>query len=256
MKKNPKPLSETEMYAPIKDLLASQGFNVKGEVNNCDIAAERDGELWVVEMKLHFNIKLLYQAIERMKITPYVFIAVPKPKRINNKDFATAKKILKKLELGLITVSFAEQKHTADIIFFPCEAKQNVPVTKSQREKTALVINEMDSRIGDTAGGSTKTKINTAYRERVIEIACCLREHGEASAAQLKNIYGCMEKTYSALRANYYGWFINTKKGVYALNDAGRMYLDDNAGDAAVAYYGMRAKEAADVYKTVSDCKK
>ena len=48
----------------MKRFLESQGYEVKGEVGNCDVAAVRgDEELVVVELKQSLNLELVLQAV-------------------------------------------------------------------------------------------------------------------------------------------------------------------------------------------------
>ena len=49
------PLREKDLYGPVRDYLENLGYQVKGEVKDCDIAALRDGELIVVELKRGFQ---------------------------------------------------------------------------------------------------------------------------------------------------------------------------------------------------------
>ena len=44
-------LRESDLYGPVRDYLEGLGYEVKGEVRDCDINALRDGELIVVELK-------------------------------------------------------------------------------------------------------------------------------------------------------------------------------------------------------------
>ena len=83
---------ESDMYAPIRDLLAGQGFTVRGEVKGCDISAIRDEALWIIEMKLHANITLIYQAMARQDATGWVFIAIPRPRNARDGNFLKLKK--------------------------------------------------------------------------------------------------------------------------------------------------------------------
>ena len=228
--------AETELYEPIKQLLASQGFTVKGEVKKCDIAAMKDDQLWVVEMKLHFNVTLLYQAMERLKITESVFVAVPRPRRENDKNYRAMIKILTKLELGLITVSLDSPVRIAEIILFPREGR-------GKRNKAAATVRkEMENRIGDTAGG-TNAAGSTAYRERCIRVACLLAVHGPTGARELIHKYSCEKDAHSILYQNFYGWFGKAGRGLYSLTEAGSAYLEANAGNGVVAYYRMKAEE-------------
>ena len=88
---------ECEMYEPIKNLLVSQGFIVRGEVKGCDIAAVQGETLWVVEMKLSANITLVYQAMERQNGATGVFVAIPRPKNSRDSNFRSFQKLIEKL---------------------------------------------------------------------------------------------------------------------------------------------------------------
>ncbi|MCL2049650.1 MAG: DUF2161 family putative PD-(D/E)XK-type phosphodiesterase [Defluviitaleaceae bacterium] len=224
---------EATLYEPIKNLLTAQGFTVRGEVNYCDIAAVRGGELWLVEMKLSANLTLIYQAMERKKITSTVFIAIPRPRNSRSKNFMALKKLLKKLEIGLITVALDSPVLHAEIIALPSPS-----TSKKENKKAAAVKKEIHGRSFDTLGGTTKTKINTAYRERCIKIACFLEQHKDGlSAKQLRNM-GCEHDAWSILSNNNYGWFVKLEKGVYGLTESGREFLAE--GGEIVGYYRGR----------------
>ena len=42
---------ETDLYEPIRAFLEEEGYQVQAEVKHCDIAAEKNGRLVVVELK-------------------------------------------------------------------------------------------------------------------------------------------------------------------------------------------------------------
>ena len=73
-------LNETDLYAPVKRLLEEQGYTVRAEVDRCDLVAVRGGEPPViVELKRRFALSLVYQGIERQRITDAVYLAVAAP---------------------------------------------------------------------------------------------------------------------------------------------------------------------------------
>jgi hypothetical protein len=73
-------LNETDLYAPVKKLLEEQGYTVRAEVDRCDLVAVRGGEPPViVELKQRFALSLVYQGIERQRITDVVYLAVAAP---------------------------------------------------------------------------------------------------------------------------------------------------------------------------------
>jgi len=234
----PNTYKETDLYDPIRSLLSEQGFTVRGEVKDCDIAAVKDNTLWIVEMKLSANLTLIYQAMERQTATDWVFIAIPRPQSGKSSNFAQLKRMLKKLNLGLITVALESPAKHAEIIIFPTGN-----ATKTTK-KSASVRREIAGRTSDSTGGSTKAKINTAYRERCVRIACLLEAHGPQSAANLTKVHGCQKDTYSILRSNFYNWYDKVTKGQYTLSQAGAAYLQENSHEKLVIYYRMRASGA------------
>ncbi|MCL1878156.1 MAG: DUF2161 family putative PD-(D/E)XK-type phosphodiesterase [Defluviitaleaceae bacterium] len=226
---------ESDMYEPIKNLLTSQGFIVRGEVKGCDVAAVRGEELWIVEMKLSANLTLIFQAMARKEAAENVFIAVPRPKSGRDKNFRSLKKLVKKLELGLITVALDSPVKLAEIITFP-------EGTKRENKKSASIKKEIFGRTTDSPGGTAGAKINTAYRERSVKIACLLEAKGAQSAKSLRAM-GCEGDTYTILRGNPYGWFKKIAAGIYDITDVGQNYLKQNESISLVTYYRMKATE-------------
>jgi len=228
-------LKEADMYGPIKTLLTSQGFIVRGEVKGCDIAAVRGEELWIVEMKLSANLTLIFQAMARKEAAENVFIAVPRPKSGRDKNFRALKKLAKKLELGLITVALDSPAKHAEILIFPEGAGR-------ENKKSAAIKKEIFGRTTDSLGGTSGKKIHTAYRERSVKIACLLESRGAQSAKSLRAM-GCADDAYTILRGNPYGWFKKIAKGTYDITEIGQNYLNDNENVSLITYYRMKAAE-------------
>jgi len=230
-------MKESDMYSPIKKMLTNQGYTVRGEVKGCDIVALKDEAMIVVEMKLSANLTLIYQAMARQAATDWVFIAIPRPRNVRRGTFPKLKKLVKQLNLGLIIVALDSPIKFAEIIILP-EGKD------SKRNKKATALKrEVRGRTIDTTGGTTGAKVNTAYRERCIRIACLLEARGEMTAKELTAL-GCENDTHRILYTNAIGWFSRTGKGVYGLSDAGITYLNENAASNLVIYYRIKAMEA------------
>lgn len=211
---------ETALYWPVQDLLAANGFVVRGEVCHCDITAVRGEELVVVELKRNLNVDLLVQATDRQKITDSVYVALPDEivGKAGRKKWRATEHLLKRLELGLILVS----QEKARIRFHPMKLAR-----KKQTHKRRAVLRELDGRSGDyNVGGSTRCKIVTAYRESAIGIACCLERLGTLSPKKLRAL-GMGEKAQSILSKNFYGWFERVSPGLYALTDQGKAELQN-----------------------------
>lgn len=219
------PFRETDLYAPVRDMLAAQGFVVRGEVNGCDLTAQRGDELVVVELKRSFGTSLLVQAADRQRLTDSVYVALPRPAEgIRTKRWRGILHLLRRLELGLILVALDSPGARVEIVFHP------VPFDRrKQSGRRRAVLAEMDGRSGDhNPGGSARRKLMTAYRENALRIACCLERTGPSSPRRLREL-GCGPKTGAILGSDFYGWFERVERGIYRLRPAGRAALDEFA---------------------------
>lgn len=224
-------LKESDLYAPVKAYLDSLGYDTKGEVKNCDIAAVKDGELIVVELKKGFTLELIYQALERQKYADGVYVAVPMPKGgYTSAKYKDMVYLCKRLEIGLILVGFST-KGTAqiDVALNPAEAK---PVRKNKKKRIA-VLTEHNNRTGSVnTGGVTRRKIITAYKEQALAVANTLYKHGELKAEEIKQLCGC-EKTSAILCRNFYGWYEKSEDN----GNRSNKYRVTEKGIAAVMEY-------------------
>jgi hypothetical protein len=218
-----KPVKETDLYAPVAKHLQSLGFTVRGEVNACDIAAVRGEELVIVELKRGLTMDLLVQATKRQRMTDSVYVAIPRPRRMQG--WHGQRRVLRQLALGLIFVRFyARRKPAVEVAFHP------VPYQKQKRKAAKrAVLTEMEGRSGDfNVGGSTRRKLVTAYRENALQIACFLDAMGPMTPKELRGL-GTGPKTQSILYSDFYGWFERVDRGVYGLKPAGREELKEYA---------------------------
>ncbi len=231
---------EEELYMPVKKYFEKKGFTVKGEVMDCDIVCVSNNIVLIVELKRNFNLKLVYQAIERQKITDYVYVAVPRPKNFQKTEVKNMIGLLKKLNIGLITVNFGEKRNFVQIILDPAVPEKT---TKQINFKQQDVLREFNERKCDfNIGGKNKTKILTAYREKSIEIACFLEILGQSSGAELKKT-GCDKNSTSIMYNNFYGWFDKVSKGIYKLSEKWQNYLGKNEFFEIIEFYRKEAKE-------------
>lgn len=209
---------ETELFEPISDYLRHHGYEVNAEVKDCDIIATCGDSLIIVELKTSANMQLLIQATDRQRITDNVYVAIPDPG--NNRRFTGVKRILKQLELGLLIVTSTALGQRVIKAFDPLPRQKR----KLSKRKHA-VIREIEDRSGNyNVGGSSKTKLMTAYREQAIFIATCLEILGASSPKSLKLI-GASDKTQNILASNHYDWFQRVDRGIYELTDTGRHEL-------------------------------
>lgn len=222
--KEKKKILEVDLYKPIQRHFIKQGFQVNGEVKDCDMTAVKDEQLVIVELKLSLTIDLLIQATKRQRLTDLVYIAIPKPKRLRSKRWYDVCHLVSKLELGLIIVSFSGNGSKIDFVTHPTPFDQKKSLQQNKRKRNALLI-EIEGRSADyNIGGSNKVKIMTAYKETCIQIAYYLEQCGPMSPSSLAKM-GTGVKTLSILNKNYYDWYVRVKRGVYAISDKGRQEL-------------------------------
>lgn len=216
-------LLETDLYNPIRDFLVEQGYTVRGEVMDCDITAVKNDQLVVIELKRRFSLDLLYQGTQRQRLSDSVYVAFPRPAEMGRKSrWKDIKHLLRRLELGLILVTFTGKKPHVEVVLHPIALSRR----KNHRARRA-VIREIAGRSADyNTGGSTRRKILTAYRENALQIAAYLDALGSQSPKQLRAL-DTGPKTQSILYTNFYGWFERVDHALYNLTPDGRAALGD-----------------------------
>jgi hypothetical protein len=212
--------AESDLYKPVKAFLEKRGYVVKGEVRGCDVVAVKDGVPLVVELKQRFTLELLLQGVERLALTDLVYLAVPEPTARIRSASPWDKRVVKlcrRVGVGLLTVS---KRGRVDVIADP-EPYQ----PKKNKKKAARLLSEHTRRSGDpNLGGITRIKIVTAYRQEALRLAEALAAYGPQRPRDLK--LSCdAPRAGNILRANYYGWFQRTEKGVYIITETGRADL-------------------------------
>jgi len=214
---------ESDLYLPIKHFLNNLGYEVKGEIKQCDIVAKKGDEIIIIELKLTLNITLLLQSIDRFTLADIVYIAIPKQSPMFKNKSKQVKKLIARLGLGLIVVDIQEKHQYVEIINDP---KEYIP-RKNKRKQSAL-LKEFNLREGDTQkGGSTTKKAGlTAYRQRCIRVAEYLSKTDTASGAEIKKAIDELQAT-QFLHSNYYNWFDKIDRGIYKLSEKGKTELPE-----------------------------
>jgi hypothetical protein len=221
---------EEELYAPVKGFFQRQGYVVRGEVSRCDMALVKDNELAIVELKKSFNMSLLYQAIDRQKMSNMVYIAIPR--KVFLKKRGHILHILEKMGIGLLTVAMDSDMRLVEAHLLP-----NMGKARNNRRTKALLA-EFNGRTFDgNLGGGTGHKLMTAHRERALHIACALEKAGQAGPAELITTYSCHKNTAHMLPRNLYNWYTKIKNGLYTLSETGRTALASPQYAQVVAYY-------------------
>ncbi|MGQ0735094.1 MAG: DUF2161 family putative PD-(D/E)XK-type phosphodiesterase [Acidobacteriota bacterium] len=211
-------MPEVELYCPVKRFLEAQGYTVKGEIGACDIVAVRgdEGPL-VVELKEQFNLALVLQAVDRLKVSRTVYVAFRIGKDRSASWRSRRKQVtslLRRLGLGLLTVSMSG--HVVPVLD---------PVPYRPRPHPAhrrRLLREFAERVGDPeAGGSASRERLTAYRQDALRCARELADEGVLKVSVISERAG-VSRAGPILRDNHYGWFARVKTGHYELSPKGR----------------------------------
>jgi len=209
---------ESNLFDPIKRLLESHGYHVKGEIVHTDVFGVKEQRTIAVELKNQISLKLIYQAIERTKVADFVYIGVPKQAIISHrKEMKYLKQLLQKLKIGLISVDHNEASFLIEVDEFSSKKRTNL--------KKRRVIKEFNERDNHINLGGTKGKVLTAYKENVIRIAFMLRKMKSASPKKLMEHTGILE-TSRIMQSNFDGWFEKIERGIYQLSEKGEKELD------------------------------
>lgn len=217
-------MKESDLYPSLKQYLESQGYEIKGEVANCDVVAIReDEEPLIVELKLSLNLTVVLQAVDRLKLSSTVYIGIPHTCSALKRKYKQISKMLKMLGLGLITINPAKETGAVKVLFDPAEYTPRV----SKHRKTRL-LGEFEKRVGDPNAGGTETKkgIITAYRQNAVKVAAFLQAHGSGKASDIAQQTGVTEARNIMYR-DVYGWFDNVSRGVYQLSPRGIREIPD-----------------------------
>ena len=216
-------MQETDLYQPVKDFFEAEGYEVKAEINGCDVVASKDdAPTVIVELKTTFSLELVLQGIDRQKLSDDVYLAVPKPDTpIKRKNWRKRQRALvnlcRRLGVGLLLVDIAATSpRGVNVLLDPAPYQP----CKNTGKQTRLQ-KEFIERVGDpNTGGITKTKIITAYRQDAIRCAEVLAGGNALKVVEIKTIAG-VDRAASILQKNHYGWFERVSRGVYQLTELG-----------------------------------
>ncbi len=208
-------MKETELDKPIRQWLEKQGYSVSCEVKNCDIVARKGDDLLIIELKTRFSLDLVYQAVNRKNLSDSVYVAVPvKPGKKTIPKYRDVKKLLSRLEVGLILVRFLKSKTRVEVVSHPVEYSP-----RKAKKRTLSIIREIDGRYSEfnKAGSAVADRRISAYKQQALVAAYLLKDKESLSPSQIRKSGGG-SKTQQILSGNVYGWFDRIGRGLYRLN--------------------------------------
>jgi hypothetical protein len=211
-------MKEIDLYDPVKRFLEGQGYEVKGEIRECDVMAVRGVEdPVVVELKLAFSLDVLLQAVNRLSISSVVYIGIPSSCRAFRKRRRRIIKLLRMLGIGLLLILVNSKRRRVEVVLDPGEYHPRI-----HPKRRGHLLGEFEHRRGDPMpGGSGRRRgMMTAYRQKAIRIAQYLTENGPTKASVIAHAIEESE-VRPILYRNVYGWFDRLGEGVYQISPRG-----------------------------------
>jgi len=210
-------MKESDLYLPLKQYLESQGYEVKGEICDCDVVAVRNEEPTViVELKLTLNLDVLLQGVDRLTLSSLIYIGIPHDSKSFKKKRKLSLRLLKMLGFGLILINSKSNK--VEVLLDPSEYKP-----RKVKQKKEKLLGEFQSRIGDPnlGGMASKKGVLTSYRQKALKIALYLEKNKPVKASILAKELD-LPKARDIMYKNFYGWFDRVSTGVYELSKKGK----------------------------------
>lgn len=213
-------IKETDLYPPIKSYFQNLGYEVKAEVNHCDVVAKRNDEpLVIVELKTRANLELILQASERLSLSDEVYIAFPSTSPTWKRNWRRIRTLCRRLGVGIITLEGKPLRARLRL-----EPGPYRPRGRKIRQKRLQA--EFNKRIGDNnIAGSNQKKIMTAYKQDALR---CLAVFGKGPLplAEIRALSGVW-RANTILQKNHYAWFDRVNRGNYRLSKLGRKALNE-----------------------------
>lgn len=215
-------MKESDLYLPLKRFLEAQDYEVKGEVNDCDVVAVRGREApVVVELKRALTLDVVLQAVARLSLSAKVYIAVPATCSALTTRRRHVIKLLRMLGLGLAVIDAGRDPRYVEVLLDPGEYRP-----RKARSRQERLLGEFTKRVGDpNLGGTDRRKgIMTVYRQRAVAIARFLRQHPPAKASVIAATVRDPDAR-DILYRDVYGWFDRVSRGMYALSPRGQQEI-------------------------------
>jgi len=164
--------------------------------------------------KLGFSLELLLQAVDRMRATDEVWLAVPATRRGRDRD-RRVHRVCRLIGFGLMAVDTARDR--VEVLAEPGPYRP-----RPDQRRRARLLSEHARRVGDPSpGGTSRLPVMTAYRQRALACAAQL----QAAPCRPRDLRTVAHDSGGILLRNVYGWFERTERGRYRLTSLGEAAL-------------------------------
>lgn len=218
---------EKDLFQPIRSYFEGYGYECDGEVGDIDLYMMKDGQSVAVELKQTLDFRALQQAALRQKVTDIVFIGISRPKDLYSRSFRDRIYLLKRLGIGLITVS--PSSGTVEIVSEPVISDPEDFRSRNMKRRKALEAEFQRRKIRNNTGGVHGTRLMTGYREDALTVLDTLKELGGEDICRNIRKHCGVEKTSPILRDNHYGWFERGEEGNYRISPEGEKAFNEYA---------------------------
>ena len=237
---------ERELSGPIRHFFEEQGYVCDGEVRGIDLYMERGDVRAAVELKETLDFRLVQQAALRQKSVERVYAGIFLPKNIYSQSMKDRMYLLKRLGIGLVTVS--KRSGLVQVVLEAADPPEAAPTDKKEREALSA---EFNGRVlKNNTGGVRGEKLMTNYREEaLLVLEALLQLEGKAQTPacpmalagseeeektgthaegrepgvfvrRIREASG-VDRTAAILHDDHYGWFTHVRRGVYAVSASG-----------------------------------
>src|SRR5699024_12455082 len=104
-----------------------------------------------------------------------VYIAIERPKMsLRKKRWRDLVHLVRRLELGLILVSFEGRRPSLEVIHEPGFFNRKRSINQGKKERTKLIDEAKNRRSNNNIGGSNNVLMNTVFEEKYVIIDCNL----------------------------------------------------------------------------------
>ncbi|MEI3524603.1 MAG: DUF2161 family putative PD-(D/E)XK-type phosphodiesterase [Anaerotignum sp.] len=223
--------AETDLYEPSAAFWRKKRNRVQAEAKDGTLRRKKMGN-WLLWSSEPFQRKPVDQALDRQSLTEQVFVAIPRPQKgQREKSWKNMLKLLKRLEIGLLTVALDSPLKTVDVVLTPSDS-----LAWKNRKKRERLQAELENRQDSANTGRHEPQEDCDVLSEKVLYLCCILENRSCYIWRTAG-NGTGRKIHVHTANNVYHWFERVEKGVYRLSEEGRKALEEPDYEKVIEYY-------------------